>query len=336
MKEASFYDKIEGGSVQCHLCNHRCRIADGRRGVCGARENRGGTLYCLVYGKVIAAHVDPIEKKPLFHYMPSTDSFSIATVGCNFSCRHCQNWDISQRTKNGGEIVGREMPPEEVVETAIQNRCSSISYTYTEPTIFMEYAVDTMKIARKRGLGNVFVSNGYTTAQAFDEAGILPDANNVDLKAFTEKFYREICGARLEPVLDTLKYLVKKKVWVEVTTLIIPGYNDSPKELKQIAEFIRGELGDFVPWHISRYHPDYKMNAPGTPIETMRAAYDIGLHAGLKYVYAGNIPHEDSENTHCPNCSELLIERYGFNVARNKLADGKCPACTTKIEGVWQ
>jgi pyruvate formate lyase activating enzyme len=199
----------------------------------------------------------------------------------------------------------------------------------------MEYAADTMKLARERGLGNVFVSNGYTTTQAFDEAGILPDANNVDLKAFTERFYREVCGARLEPVLETLKYLVKKNVWVEVTTLIIPGYNDSPKELKQIAEFIKNELGDFVPWHVSRYHPDYKLRAPATPVEKLREAYDIGLQAGLKYVYSGNIPHEDSENTHCPNCGELLVERYGYNIARNKITGGKCPACTEKIDGVW-
>jgi len=335
MKEARFYDKTGGGTVQCYLCNHRCAIADGKRGVCGVRENHGGTLYSLVYGKVIAAHVDPIEKKPLFHYKPATDSFSIATVGCNFSCQHCQNWDISQRSKNGGEIVGREMPPEEVVETTIQNKCASVSYTYTEPTIFMEYAADTMKLARERGLGNVFVSNGYTTTQAFDEAGILPDANNVDLKAFTERFYREVCGARLEPVLETLKYLVKKNVWVEVTTLIIPGYNDSPKELKQIAEFIKNELGDFVPWHVSRYHPDYKLRAPATPVEKLREAYDIGLQAGLKYVYSGNIPHEDSENTQCPNCGELIVERYGYNIARNKITGGKCPACTEKIDGVW-
>jgi len=304
--------------------------------VCGVRENREGVLYSLVYGKVIAAHVDPIEKKPLFHYLPGTDAFSIATVGCNFRCRHCQNADISQRPKEGGEIVGREMPPEEVVDAAAKANCASISYTYTEPTVFMEYAVDTLKLAKEKGIGSCFVSNGYTTTQAFDEAGVLPDADNVDLKAYSEKFYQEVCGARLEPVLETLKYLVKKKVWVEVTTLIIPGYNDSVGELRQIAEFISGELGDFVPWHVSRFHPDYKLkDAPATPLETLHEAYRIGKDVGLKFVYSGNTPHEESENTFCPDCGALVIERYGFSAIKNNLSDGKCPECTTKIEGIW-
>jgi pyruvate formate lyase activating enzyme len=235
-----------------------------------------------------------------------------------------------------GTIAGNDMTPEEVVDAALETKCDSISYTYTEPTIFMEYAVDTMKLARKKGLGGVFVSNGYTTARAFDEAGILPDANNVDLKAFTDGFYKKVCGARLEPVIETLKYLVKNGVWVEVTTLIIPGYNDKPEELQEAAGFIKRELGDFVPWHLSRFHPDYKLtNAPPTPAETLHKAYEIGKNVGLKYVYLGNVPHEDGENTRCPKCSQLLIKREGFRVVENKIKNGKCPACATKIEGVW-
>ena len=336
MREACFYSPGGDGSAACHLCNHRCVVAEGARGVCGVRENKDGTLYSLVYGKAIASSQDPIEKKPLFHYLPGTSSYSIATVGCNLRCMHCQNWDISQSSKEGGEIAGRNLPPEKVVEGALASGCASIAYTYTEPTVFMEYAVDCMKLARKEGLGGVFVSNGYTTIESYEEAEALPDAANIDLKAFTEKFYKEVCGAKLEPVLETLKYLVKKNVWIEVTTLIIPGYNDSKEELGQIASFIAGELGDFVPWHVSRFHPDFKlMDAPTTPVEKLREAVELGREAGLKFIYSGNIPHEESENTRCPKCGEVLIERLGYSIQKNNLREGACPKCVAPVDGVW-
>lgn len=333
MKEASFYVK-QDGKVKCVLCPHNCVIADGKRGVCGVRENRGGTLYSLVYGKAAAAHVDPVEKKPLFHYKPGSDSYSISTVGCNLRCLQCQNWDISQRPEGGG-IDGRDMPPDKVVEEALRTGCESISYTYTEPTVFFEYARDTGVLARKKGLGNVFVSNGFTGAEALLEAESFLDAANVDLKSFRDEFYRRVCGARLEPVLDTLKRMVEAGIWLEVTTLVIPSLNDSDEELEDIASFICGELGESVPWHVSRFHPDYKLDdVPATPIDTIHRAWKIGRDAGLNFVYAGNIPHEDSENTFCPNCGEAVIVRRGFSVVENNLSDGKCVSCSRKIEGI--
>ena len=336
MREALLYEKA-GGGVKCGLCPHRCTIADGRRGLCGVRENRGGTLYSLVYGRPCATHVDPIEKKPFYHFLPGSTAYSIATVGCNMRCMHCQNYDISQAPKGGGEVYGNDMQPGDVVKNALKNRCSSISYTYTEPTIYMEYALDTAKIAVEGGLKNNFVSNGYMTAEAVELIAPHLHADNVDLKSFSDKFYREVCGASLEPVLDTLKLLVKRGVWVEVTTLIIPTLNDGVDELKQIAEFIKSELGGHVPWHVSRFHPDYKLlHLQPTGMDVIEAAVEAGREAGLKYVYAGNVPHGGYENTYCPKCGEMLIERYGFSVSDNRLVGGRCPACKTKIEGVWK
>lgn len=337
MKEAILYDKTDSGKVKCKACAHRCVIADGKRGICGVRENNNGVLYSMVYGKLVATNVDPIEKKPLFHFLPGTTSYSIATVGCNLRCGNCQNWDISQSPREGRGIVGVDASPEDVVGAAVDTGCESVSYTYTEPTVYIEFALDTMKIARKEKLGNVFVSNGYMTPESVNEVSGLLDADNVDLKSFNDKFYRENCGAALEPVLDTLKLLKKNGVWIEVTTLLIPGMNDSPKELKQIAGFIKEELGEAVPWHVSRFHPHYKMDkTPSTPLESIRKARQIGIEAGLKYVYAGNMPHEESENTYCPKCGKLLIERLGFDVLNNRVGgEGRCPYCKTKIAGIW-
>lgn len=333
MKEAVLYHR-ESDKIGCDLCCHRCLISDGKRGICRVREMRDGKLYSLVYGKAIAANPDPIEKKPLFHYKPGTDSFSIATIGCNFRCNFCQNWDISQRSKNGLDIAGKDMLPEEIVESAIRTSCKSIAYTYTEPTIFFEYAEDTAMIAEKKGLGNVFVTNGFMTPECLDHAKWL-NAANVDLKSFNDEFYKKVCGARLEPVLKSLRGMVKRGIWVEITTLVVPTENDSPDELTQIAGFIKDELGDFVPWHVSRFHPDYKLgDLASTPIETIRKARDIGLEIGLKYVYAGNIPHENAENTYCPDCGTLLIERVGYNVVNNNIIRGKCSKCSAVIEGV--
>ncbi|MFH1404463.1 MAG: AmmeMemoRadiSam system radical SAM enzyme [Candidatus Altiarchaeota archaeon] len=335
MREALLYDKVGGGVVKCGLCAQRCRVSDGNRGVCGVRENQGGTLYSLVYGRPVALHVDPIEKKPLFHFHPGSLSYSMATVGCNLRCQHCQNADISQTPKDGGLVPGEDVPPERVVEEALASGCASISYTYTEPTVFMEYALDTSRTAVDKGLKNVFVSNGFMTPESVDLIAPYLHADNVDLKSFSDKFYREVCGGRLEPVLDTLKLLVKKGVWVEVTTLIIPSLNDNVDELGQIAEFIKSELGAHVPWHVSRFHPDYKLNKlPATSSEILRKALEMGEDAGLKYVYAGNIPHDDSENTYCYKCGSLLIERVGFNVLENNIVDSKCSECGAEVHGV--
>lgn len=293
MREALLYEKPDKEKVRCGLCNHRCIIDDGKRGICGVRENREGELYTLVYGKVIAENIDPIEKKPLYHFLPGTFSLSIATVGCNFRCFHCQNADISQISKQRPEdveIIGKNLPPEQVVKHALDNNCPSISYTYTEPTIFLEYALDCMKLAKGKELKNVWVSNGYMTKEALNLIAPYLNAINVDLKAFTEKFYQEVCGARLRPVLDNLIDIKKRGIHLEIATLIIPGKNDSEKELKQIADFIKEELGDDTPWHVSRFFPHYKMmDVPPTPIEKVYEAVEIGKRTGLKYVYAGNV-----------------------------------------------
>jgi pyruvate formate lyase activating enzyme len=334
MKEAMFYENIDG-KVRCHLCNHHCVIKDGKRGICAVRQNQNGRLYSLVYGKSVAVGVDPIEKKPFFNFYPGTSSYSIATVGCNFHCLHCQNWEISQMPRGkGGEIIGDELGPERIVSEAMGSGCKSIAYTYTEPTIFFEYAYDTAKLSHKEGIKNLFVTNGYTSGEAIREIAPFLDAANVDLKSFDEDFYREVCGAKLQPVLDNIRLYKELGVWVEVTTLIIPGYNDDESQLKEIAEFIK-KVGDEIPWHITAFYPAYKLlDVPPTPVESLRKARDIGLSSGLRYVYEGNVPGEGGENTYCSNCGELLIERRGYYIKRNKLVDGGCPKCKTKMDGV--
>ncbi|MEM2918927.1 MAG: AmmeMemoRadiSam system radical SAM enzyme [Candidatus Altiarchaeota archaeon] len=337
MKEALLYEKVGDDTVRCNLCSHRCKIQKGKRGICSVRENIDGKLYSLVYGKVIASHIDPIEKKPLYHFLPGTMSYSIATVGCNFSCKNCQNFDISQASKGkGAKILGQDLMPEEIVNLAKKYKCESISYTYTEPTIFFEYALDVSKLAKKENLYNNFVTNGYMTEEMLRYSEGFIDAANVDLKSFSEKFYQKICGAHLEPVLSSLKLMKKMGVWVEITTLLIPTLNDSEEELKEISNFIKDELGEETPWHISRFHPDYKLlDFPPTPIEKIHRAREIGLDSGLRYVYSGNIPGDVGENTYCYNCKELLIKRFIFDVLENKIEKGKCPNCGAKIDGVF-
>ncbi len=333
MMEAILYRKSDRDSVICNLCAHGCTIAEGKRGICGVRENRGGMLYTLVYGKLIAEHVDPIEKKPLFHFLPGSQSYSIATVGCNFRCRFCQNADIAQMPNDRkGTILGEERSVQAVVNAALASGSRSISYTYTEPTVFGEFALDVMKEARRKGLKNVFVTNGYMSQEALEAFAPVLDAANVDLKAFSDDFYRNICSAKLAPVLDTLRRMVGQGIWVEVTTLLIPGLNDDPKELEKLAAFIRSDLGPDVPWHISRFHPDYRMlDRSATPVSTLKEARRIGLAAGLHYVYTGNVPGDPGEHTFCPGCSALLIERMGFWIRKNRIADGKCPECGVSI-----
>lgn len=334
MKEAMFYERGENEQVRCGLCRFKCLIGDGARGICAVRENRKGTLYSLVYGKLCAEHVDPIEKKPLFHVMPGSRSYSIATVGCNFHCRHCQNYTISQVERNA-PIRGREQTPQEIVQRAIDHDCSSISYTYTEPTIFFEFAYETARLAREAGLKNIFVTNGYISKEALAMLAPFLDAANIDLKGFSAEFYRDIVHARLEEVLDSIIEYRKQGIWLELTTLIIPGLNDSDSELQGIAAFIVANLGIDTPWHVSQFYPTYKLtDRPRTPPATLRRARDIGIAAGLRYVYEGNVPGEGGENTSCPDCSTLLVKRYGYIIESNIISNGACPDCGTVIAGI--
>ena len=335
MKEALLYTKLEDNQLRCDLCAHRCLIQEGKRGICGVRENRGGVLYSLVYGKAIATHVDPIEKKPLFNFLSGSLSFSVATVGCNMTCLHCQNADISQAPRETGRIMGEDISPERLVEAAEKNGCRSIAYTYTEPTIFFEYALDTARLAKTRGVKNIFVTNGYMTEEALEMINPVLDAAYVDLKSFNDDFYRKICGARLQPVLETIKRMHEQGIWLEVTTLIIPGHNDSDEELEAIGRFLSGISPD-IPWHVSAFYPTYLLtSAPPTPAATLRRARKIGQAAGLRYVYTGNIPGDDGENTYCPNCGKIIIERTGYRVGAVNIRDGNCAFCSTPVAGVW-
>lgn len=335
MREAMFYENAGGKKVRCGLCRFRCLINEGRRGICAVRENRGGTLYSLVYGKAIAEHVDPIEKKPLFHVMPGSRTFSVATVGCNFRCLHCQNYSISQPIQDTLQITGIDLPPEEIVAKALVSGCRSIAYTYTEPTIFFEYAYDTAVLARKAGLKNIFVTNGYITPEALACISPFLDAANIDLKGFSERFYREVVHAMLKEVLDSIIEYKRQGIWIELTTLIIPGWNDSDDELRGIARFIADKVGKETPWHVSRFHPTFKMtDRPPTPVTTLARARQIGLDEGLSYVYEGNVPEAGGEDTGCPACGEILIRRSGFYLAENRITEGKCPDCAALIDGI--
>lgn len=335
MKEAMLYEKVGNKKVQCNLCAHRCKINEGKKGICLVRENRDGILYTLVYGRTISQAIDPIEKKPLFNFYPGTTAYSIATVGCNFKCQFCQNWEISQMVRDKHLVMGNEASPELIVENAKRYGSKSIAYTYTEPTIFFEYAYDTAKLAHEADIKNVFVTNGYMTEEALKEINSYLDAANVDLKSFSDDFYRKLCGARLQPVLDTLKLMKKLGIWVEVTTLIIPSLNDSPDELGKIAKFIVNELGEETPWHISRFYPSYNLkDKPPTPIDTIHKAREIGLNEGLKYVYEGNVPDSKGESTYCPNCKNLVIKRWGYQITKKDIKDGICQHCGFKIDGV--
>ena len=334
MEEARLYEKLSNDRVRCHLCAHRCTIADGKKGICQVRENREGTLYTLVYGRTIARHVDPVEKKPLFHFYPGTTAYSIATPGCNFRCRWCQNWDISQMPREQHLIAGEKVSPEQVVAAAQWAGCRSIAYTYTEPTIFFEYAYDTALLAHEAGLANIYVTNGYMTEEMLETFHPYLDAANVDLKAFCDETYRKYVGARLHPVLNSLKAMKRRGIWLEVTTLVIPGINDDPAELRDAAQFIAHELGVDTPWHISRFFPAYKMmDVPPTPIETLRRAREIGLTEGLHHIYVGNVPDDGSQDTICPGCGRVLIRRRGF-VTTNRVRDGRCPDCGTSLAGI--
>jgi pyruvate formate lyase activating enzyme len=333
-REAMLYDKLAGGRVRCRLCAHLCRIAESRAGVCRVRRNEGGTLVTTSYGRAIAAAVDPIEKKPLYHFMPGSRSFSIAARGCNFQCGFCQNWRISQAPRvDLGPLSEEALAPVDIVDAAAAAGCLSISYTYTEPTIFFEYAHDTACIAKSRGLANAFVTNGYMTKEAVQAISPFLDAANIDLKSFRDAYYKRTCKARLQPVLDSITAMKKLDIWVEVTTLVVPGENDSSEELSDIARFIAA-TGREIPWHISRFHPDFKYaDRRATPIDTLRRAFDIGREAGLRFVYLGNV--SGGTDTHCPECGALLIRRSPFSMDTSVLNESRCPSCEARIEGVW-
>ncbi|MBI5556554.1 MAG: AmmeMemoRadiSam system radical SAM enzyme [Deltaproteobacteria bacterium] len=337
MKKALFYRSGKNGEVICTLCNHQCHIKEGDRGICGVRENREVTLYSLVYGRLVSEHIDPIEKKPMFHMLPASRSYSISTVGCNFRCLHCQNYQISQYPRmHGGTIPGSQATPEEVVDAAFRQVCQSISYTYVEPTIFYEFAYDCCLLARERAIKNIFVSNGYMSPDVTRHLAPVLDGINIDIKAFTDNFYRKVCKARLQPVLDNVRLMRELGVWVEVTTLIIPEWNDSPAELRDIARFLKS-VDPAMPWHVTAFHPTFQMTDRNpTPASTLRLAREIGLEEGLRFVYEGNIPGEGGENTYCPSCGAELISRFGFTILRNNLADGCCHVCQATIEGVWK
>jgi len=334
MREAMLYQKLPDQKVLCNLCNHGCQIGIGKRGICGVRENQGGTLYTLVYRQLISRNVDPIEKKPLFHFAPGTGSFSIATVGCNFHCDFCQNYEISQMPRDHHQIQGYDVSPEEIVAMAKKTKCKSIAYTYTEPTIYFEYAYDVAQLAAREGLKNVFVTNGYMTEEALRTIHPHLHGANVDLKAFTNEFYQKRCGAKLEGVLRSLKVMKELGVWVEITTLIIPGLNDGEEELRNIAQFICS-LGKETPWHISRFHPMYKMlDRSPTSVRILERARKIGIEAGLRYVYTGNVPGDEGEDTYCYHCGKLVVDRLGFQILKYQIKEKKCYNCGSIIDGV--
>ncbi|MBL7106256.1 MAG: AmmeMemoRadiSam system radical SAM enzyme [Phycisphaerae bacterium] len=332
---AVLWQNEKENTIRCKLCSHRCLIPEDKLGFCSVRKNINSQLYSLNYDKVCAANPDPIEKKPLFHFQPGTQSFSIACIGCNFRCSFCQNWQISQAPINGTGIDGQPISPQQIIKSALAANCSSIAYTYTEPTIFMELCNDCGILAKENGLSNVFVSNGYETKEAVDFAKNWLDGINIDLKAFTDDYYKKLCKARLQPVLDTIKYIAQEtNIWMEITTLIIPGENDSNDELKQIADFIVNSAGPDTPWHISRFFPQYKYDkAPPTPLKTLENAAEIGRSAGLRYIYIGNIPSDQYQNTFCYKCGSLLIERTGYTVLSNNLKNSRCPDCDSHIAG---
>jgi len=335
--ESYLYDKLEDSKVRCRTCSHFCVLEPDRRGKCGVRENRDGRLMVLNYGKIIAHGVDPIEKKPIYHLKPGSRSYSIATVGCNFFCRFCQNADIAQIPRDSDtRIAGGIMTPEQIVANAVAAGCQSIAYTYTEPSIFFELAFDTARLARNQGLFNVFVTNGFMSPDLVHQITPYLDAANVDLKSFDNEFYRTYCNARLTPVKENLKRLKQAGVWVEVTTLVIPGLNDDPEELAALARFIAEELGCDTPWHVSRFHPTHRMTDRGaTPAATVEAAWQIGKNAGLHYVYVGNLPGSSHQDTHCPDCDVRVVERQGYATRNRMKENGICPGCGTRISGIF-
>ncbi len=334
MKEASYYKKLEDGNVQCLLCPKKCVIKKDSYGFCNARKNIKGKLYSVVYSNPCAVHIDSIEKKPLYHFLPGSKALSIGTAGCNLDCRHCQNFTMSRAKPE--EILTEKITPDEIIELAIKNNCKIISYTYNEPTVFFEYMLDCAKIAKKKGIKNMIVSNGFISEEPLKELCKYIDGANIDLKAFNNKFYKEICSAWLEPVLKSLKIIKQKNVWLEVTNLIIPTLNDNLKEIKKMCFWIKENLGTDIPLHFTGFYPCYKLlDLPGTSPEILKKARKIALKVGIKHSYVGNVFAAEENNTYCPKCGKLLIERSGFGIVKNNIKNNKCP-CMEKISGIFE
>jgi pyruvate formate lyase activating enzyme len=323
---------MEDGKVKCHVCNRECTIPEGKYGFCRTRQNKDGKLYTLIYGVVSSASVDPIEKKPLYHFMPCSMSYSLGTVGCNFRCKHCQNYTISQMRVD--EVNTVEILPESALDRAVSSGCRSISFTYNEPAIWFEYTYDTAKLAHEAGIATVYVTNGYISEKALRTIAPYLDAFSVDIKAFRDKFYKEVCSAKLAPVLRSAKLARELGMHVEVVNLIIPTLNDSPEEIRELVQWVHDNLGDYTPLHFTRFYPYYKLDKlPPTPLHTLETAYNIAKEESMKYVYVGNVPGTEKDNTYCPNCGELLIRRHGFDVTYDGLtSDNRCPKCNAEIE----
>jgi len=325
-KEASFWEKIKDSKVKCNLCSHKCRINNGDVGICGVRKNEEGRLFSLIYGSFSSMAVDPIEKKPLYHFYPGSSVFSMGTVGCNFKCLHCQNADIS--TADTSFSYMREITPEESVKLAKERGCQGIAFTYNEPGIWYEFTLDSARLAKENDLYTCYVTNGYISKEPLEEISAFLDAMNIDVKAFTEGFYKKVCKARLEPVLETCVLAKKLGIHIELTYLVIPGYNDSLNEIEKFCRWVVENLDENVPVHFSRFHPDHDMlDVPATPMNTMKNVYDIVIKSGLKFVYLGNVPSGDYENTFCPNCGNLCVERSFFDVKLKGLDKNKCSKC---------
>jgi pyruvate formate lyase activating enzyme len=332
--EAKHFKKLDELKVECTLCPRKCRVADLERGYCGVRENRDGTYYTLVHSRACSMNIDPIEKKPLFHFMPGTNAFSIATAGCNMECLFCQNWQISQFRPE--QVDAHMLTPEMCAEVAVSRECSSIAYTYSEPVVFFEYMYDCAVAGRKKGVRSVMISNGYIQKEPMEELCGVLDAVKIDFKAFTEKFYSETCHGKLAPVLDTLKLLKEKKMWFELVMLVVPTLNDDRDEFTKMCRWIVEELGPDVPVHFTRFHPTYKLrNLPPTPVKTLEIAHAIAKTEGIRFPYLGNVWGHPAEHTYCPDCKTILIRRLGNSIKEIKIEDGKCSSCATPIPGVW-
>jgi pyruvate formate lyase activating enzyme len=332
--------KLDSGKILCQACSQVCKLSEGEYGICGVRKVEDGELKLLVYGIASAVNIDPVEKKPMYHFLPESTVFSLGTVGCNFRCSFCQNYRISQYPKeHQHNITGQKLPPKNIVKLALEHGCKSIAYTYNEPIVFFEYTYDTAKLAHKHGLKNIYVTSGYETHKAIDLLAPYIDGMNIDIKSFSDKFYKEICGARLKPVLEAVKYAYEKGIWIEITTLLIPDKNDSQEEIREIAKFI-ASIDNSIPWHVSAFHPTYKMlDTPRTPSSTLLKAYNIGKEEGLKYLYVGNVNDMDHSSTYCPNCKKRVIDRSGYvgeQVINSLKNETFCPYCNYKIEGVFR
>jgi pyruvate formate lyase activating enzyme len=334
-REASWYKKLEDKRVECQLCPQGCKVADAERGTCGVRENRGGVYHTLVWGLPCSVHVDPIEKKPLFHVLPGQQAFSFATAGCNVECKFCQNWEISQFRPE--QVKSAWLPPDALASAAQESGATLTSATYSEPVVFWEYVRDVAKAARARGLKTTVVSNGFIQEQPLKEVLPLLDAIKVDLKSFRDQFYREQLRGRLEPVLKALEVIRGAGVWLEIVVLLVPTLNDSEAEVRELSRWVKGHLGPDVPVHFTRFHPTYRLtNLPPTPVATLERAWKIGREEGLHFVYLGNVPGHQAENTYCPGCNATVIRRVGFQVVANALSEGKCSRCGRVVPGVWK